>query len=961
MTRTCLLGIFVVTLVAAILLNANGTTAQSPVSPQADENGALPAWVAQTGQQGYYLTWTAKRQALQQTLSSITEMNGEAFVPEDWYKVGSFPFFVTTTYEYDFEGFAPCDPMDPYPTWGVHQHQRILDPSRYSGRRNSTIHTNVVKENGHYIMPFPIPLDWTYTIETFNEGSNCTSGPYTSRETTQDSYIVSELFNKMEWGEGDLTCDDTASLCWLNFEETLYNYRTTWHIRAVRVGECAGHAAPIDALDPVIVDHKGRMQVTLDADQSVIAPSGSAVLQAKVTCDGVPVENASVLISSKAEPYSGGHNHENAKYPRPGGCLDGQKVNAKLPVITILTDNTGVARIMFQAGTNETCGTPRGIAGAYNLTAQYFDTATLEEEKAEREIIVGRVAGQEFSELPKNDSDYWICRDGTETHRSGSWGTSPTIARIKELAGYFGESQIIHFGGVIAELPVGDISLKDGGLFDVAAKKTTKWIPWKAPHYEHWNGTEVYFPNCWSKYLPATQRLWLNAKLRSWGKLYGIWLKNEPGMHLRFNQTQVPTRNGAAADAPDLTVTALADRSPDLPTAAPGQVVLFAFSADNMNSGVAANRVILTATLPLSLTILEVSPPADRTVAPGSLAWDAGTLAGPEVLELFTVTTRVNADVVPGAVLTATAEATTADAESVPENNSDAFGLIIQPPGPDLVIGSDIDSAAMVVGEPITFTMSVANYGNAPAQNTALTLTLPPSVTLRHADPVTATADANVVTWQLGEVAPDDERIITATVELDFSLIPATSPDPETDAGGWLTYTLVAGNTAGDIDLDNNSEEVIKPVELAGSDVMVWLGVEGDEEVGTLTAGQNLTYTLYYANYGNQIAPTTTITLSLGSGLSLISAQPAPDSTGADPDFAGGIYGWQLGDIAIGAENAIPVQIHVGTVPVTGTVALAAITTDAMDIQPENNTVYDFRTAVKAPAPYSSYLPLVLK
>ena len=54
-----------------------------------------------------------------------------------------------------------------------------------------------------------------------------------------------------------------------------------------------------------------------------------------------------------------------------------------------------------------------------------------------------------------------------------------------------------------------------------------------------------------------------------------------------------------------------------------------------------------------------------------------------------------------------------------------------------------------------------------------------------------------------------------------------------------MTYTLSAGTTATDIDPDNNNEEVIKPVEFTGSDLAVWLGVEG-AEAGTLTAGQEI-------------------------------------------------------------------------------------------------------------------------
>jgi uncharacterized repeat protein (TIGR01451 family) len=1000
MNRTHSLIVFVIVL--ALLLSVGGTTvlATVPLEVEGDgtqhisaggtagldaassADGTLPAWVAQADQQGYYLTWTGSHQfqagSGTNRFGTIMKMNGSAFVPDNWYN-GSFPFFLNVTYEYDSRGKESflCDPeFNPHLPWN-HTHQRVLDSGRYSGVRSWIPYITVWEDiDGHHRMTFPFmnswnsSSGWVFTLETFNEGYSCAAGSYASRETTQDSAsVVGGLYAKLDPGELDLECDDTGSLCWRDVEKVVPDGSfVTWHLRAVRVGGCAGHTAPIDASDPVIVNHKGRMEVTLDADTSEMDPNGLAVLQAKVTCDGVPVRGATVQLSSQAVWFSGGHNHENAKYPRPDGCLNGQKVKAKDPFVTLLTDDSGVAQATFQAGapTNEACGSPRGIAGIYYLKAEYLDREKNVADKIENKITVAR---QGFRQI-QDGSNYRICRGGTETHPSGSWGTPQTLSGIQKLATAFAKAQEKHFKKVITSLPVNDISLKGGGLFDsggydVDQKKAVKWIPWRRPHKDHLYGTGVDFTPyyCWNQQesLSLSQTLWLSSTLRSLGKRYGTWAATEPGLHLEFTQTPAHAEFLRSADVPDLTVTALADRSPDRPTAAPGQQVLFAFSVDNMNGGVPANQVILTATLPPSLTILDVSPPADRNVAPGSLAWDVSTLEDLAVPELFTVTAQVNTDVVPGTVLTATAEATTLETESSLENNTDTFGLIIQAPGPDLVIDSDIASARMLVGEPVTLSLNVANYGNALAQNVALTLTLPPSVTLLLADPITTTTEANIVTWELGDIAPDDERVITATVELDFSLTPATSLDPETDASGWLTYTLATGNTAGDIDPDNNSEEIIKPVEPAGSDLMIWSGVEGDEEAGTFTAGQVVTYTLYYANYGNQVAPSTTITLSLGAGLSLAAAQPTPDATGADPDFEGGLYGWQLGELAVGSEGAIPIQIQVESMPVTGTVILATITAEAVDIQPEDNVVYDYRTAATALAQYSIYMPIILK
>jgi hypothetical protein len=68
--------------------------------------------------------------------------------------------------------------------------------------------------------------------------------------------------------------------------------------------------------------------------------------------------------------------------------------------------------------------------------------------------------------------------------------------------------------------------------------------------------------------------------------------------------------------------------------------------------------------------------------------------------------------------------------------------------------------------------------------------------------------------------------------------------------------------------------------------------------------------------------------------------------------------GWDLGNLAVGDANVIQVHIRVNAVPPEGSMALATITSNELDINPGNNV--DFVVRRQAPGPRTStYLPLV--
>ena len=129
---------------------------------------------------------------------------------------------------------------------------------------------------------------------------------------------------------------------------------------------------------------------------------------------------------------------------------------------------------------------------------------------------------------------------------------------------------------------------------------------------------------------------------------------------------------------------------------------------------------------------------------------------------------------------------------------------------------------------------------------------------------------------------------------------------------------------------------------LSGYDALVILDVNGPTP-GTLTVGQTVTYTLNYANLGNQVAAGAELSLRLGTGLRLLDAQPPADQTQED-----GVRVWSLGDLAVGATGYITVHAQVDSIPSEGSLTVAKISADGFDIAPVNDIAYDEREAALA-------------
>src|SRR5207249_3500549 len=118
----------------------------------------------------------------------------------------------------------------------------------------------------------------------------------------------------------------------------------------------------------------------------------------------------------------------------------------------------------------ENCGTQRGIAGVYSLAVEYVGAA--QSNRAQATIAVDQGGLVEAT-----GGDNWvICRTDTAEHPVGTAATPATLRALVQLANRFSDVQAAHNAELatagqapwpVVALAVNDISLPQGGLFDV--------------------------------------------------------------------------------------------------------------------------------------------------------------------------------------------------------------------------------------------------------------------------------------------------------------------------------------------------------------------------------------------------------------------------------------------------------------------------------------------------------------
>ncbi len=380
----------------------------------------------------------------------------------------------------------------------------------------------------------------------------------------------------------------------------------------------------------------------------------------------------------------------------------------------------------------------------------------------------------------------------------------------------------------------------------------------------------------------------------------------------------------------DLAVTQSAAPSPG--TA--GQPLTYTVTVANSGPN-DAPAVTVTDTLPAGVSAVSASGSQGTAALNGStVSWSAGTVkSGARATLTLTLT--------PGSAGTLTNQATVSAGVSDPNpaNNSSSLSTTVgsAPILADLAVAQTASPNPAVVGQSLTYTVTVTNHGPSDASGVTVTDTLPAGVSAstQLASQGTATVSGGTINWAVGTVSNG------ASATLSITWIPL--------AAATLTNTATVQGAVVDGNSANNSSSLAVPVNPPAAD----LGLSQVAAPAVGTVGQPVTYTLTVTNHGPNDAPGVTVADTLPSASSNV-ASAASQGTAS---LSGGSLAWNVGTLASGASATLTVTV---TPTAAGTLTNQATVTGAVTDANRANDASAQSVTVNAPTPASANLAVSL-
>jgi len=192
----------------------------------------------------------------------------------------------------------------------------------------------------------------------------------------------------------------------------------------------------------------------------------------------------------------------------------------------------------------------------------------------------------------------------------------------------------------------------------------------------------------------------------------------------------------------------------------------------------------------------------------------------------------------------------------------------------------------VAAGTNLTYTITYENTGNMNATNVTITEVYDVNVTFVNATPA-PDPGTNNTTWRFDNLPPDGKYYIYITVRVNESVTNGTI----------LTNYVNITSEEGVEEEDTEATEIGKPV----------LVLCKQDYPDPVVAGNNLTYTICYANFGTVNATNTTIIDVLPQGVTFISASLEPDDTANDNHT----LVWNISDLPSNERHNITINVSV--------------------------------------------------
>ncbi len=377
--------------------------------------------------------------------------------------------------------------------------------------------------------------------------------------------------------------------------------------------------------------------------------------------------------------------------------------------------------------------------------------------------------------------------------------------------------------------------------------------------------------------------------------------------------------NNTAADTvtPQEADLALA-KEVDNPTPNVGQNVTYTIFLTNIGPDTATS-VTVTDSLPAGLQFVSATT-TQGSYDDATGIWTVGTVtvgATPLTLTIVALVTTADA-----AVNVATIDHSD---QYDPDSTNNTASAPTEPTQADLAVYKFVNDPRPNVGNTITFTVDLWNYGPSTATSVTVSDPLPAGLQFVSATTTLGSYDDGTGVWTVGTV---DVNLLAPAETLAIQAL-VVSPNPQTNTAS------VLHSDQDDPNPDNNSSSASVTPQIAD------LAVTKTVDNATPSLGDTVIFTITINNLGPDNATSVTVQDLLPAGLQFVSATPS----GGTYDQTTGI--WTVGTVVTAMPQSLVIQAIVVT---TGTLTnIATIThSDQYDPNPTNNVDNSIETVAEA-------------
>ena len=258
-----------------------------------------------------------------------------------------------------------------------------------------------------------------------------------------------------------------------------------------------------------------------------------------------------------------------------------------------------------------------------------------------------------------------------------------------------------------------------------------------------------------------------------------------------------------------------------------------------------------------------------------------------------------------------------------PSNNSATFVSHINPPSADLAVGLAATPNPAVVGNTITYTVSVTNNGPLTGSGIVVTNVLPASLGILSASVSQGSITSDGSVWTVGNVAVGGWAIAHITI------VPSA-------VGTFTVTSSVAGNQSDPIPANNVA--TVSTIVGPSADVSVAIS----EYPNPAVVLSNVTYVFSVSNAGPSTATSIALSGSLPASVNVITANTSQGSA----SISGTALTWSVGNLNSGAQATLTIVAQTTTNDTL--VVSATVAASEPDPNPANNSATS--TVTVAPA-----------